>query len=88
MKSSVTAFGLDTIQAGVGKDNLHNLYLTSNSSSMEPLIWVGFHTVNPAGLPVWSQKMYAGSQAGLISRSSTSQTVPQTYQNLRTNTTH
>ena len=42
MKPSVTAFGLDTIQAGVGEDNFHNLYLTANSSSMEPLIWAGF----------------------------------------------
>src|SRR3954470_21216621 len=50
MKSSVTAFGLDTIQAGVGEDNFHNLYLTTNSSSMEPLIWAGFHIENPAGL--------------------------------------
>src|SRR3954462_5700194 len=31
MKPSVTAFGLDTIQAGVGEDNFHNLYLTANS---------------------------------------------------------
>ena len=31
MKSSVTAFGLDTIQAGVDEDNFHNLYLTANS---------------------------------------------------------
>src|SRR3954470_23800131 len=88
MKSSVTAFGLDTIQAGVGEDNFHNLYLTANSSSMEPLIWAGFLIENPTGLPMWSQKMCAGSQAGLISHSSTSQTVPQTYQNLRTNATH
>ena len=88
MKSSVTAFGLDTIQAGVDEDNFHNLYLTANSSSMEPLIWAGFHIENPAGLPVWSQKMCAVSQAGLNSRSSTSQTMPQTYQNLRTNVTH
>ena len=48
MKPSVTAFGLDTIQAGVGEDNFHNLYLTANSSSMESLIWVGFHIMNPA----------------------------------------
>src|SRR3954469_22397836 len=31
MKPSVTAFGLDTIQAGVGEENFHNLYLTANS---------------------------------------------------------
>src|SRR3954470_1492453 len=31
MKSSVTAFGLDTIQAGVDEDNFHNLYLTAFS---------------------------------------------------------
>src|SRR3954468_1177506 len=42
MKSSVTSFCLDTVQAGVGEDNFHNLYLTANSSSMEPLIWAGF----------------------------------------------
>src|SRR3954469_19692451 len=88
MKCSVAAFGLNTIQAGVGEDNFHNLYLIANSSSMEPLIWAGFHIVNPAGLPVWSKKMYAGSQDGLNIHSSTLQTVPQTYQNLRTNATH
>src|SRR3954467_11925924 len=31
MKSSVNAFGLDTIQAGVGEDNFRNLYLTTFS---------------------------------------------------------
>src|SRR3954471_9371405 len=31
MKLSVTAFFLDTIQASVGEDNFHNLYLTANS---------------------------------------------------------
>src|SRR3954469_7612316 len=31
MKLSVPSFGLDTIQAGVGEDNFHNLYLTANS---------------------------------------------------------
>src|SRR3954468_10261017 len=31
MKLSVTAFGLDTIQASVGEDNFHNLYLTAFS---------------------------------------------------------
>ena len=31
MKSSVTAFGLDTIKAGVDEDNFHNLYLTAFS---------------------------------------------------------
>src|SRR3954462_3956477 len=72
MKPSVTAFGLDTIQAGVGEDNFHNLYLIANSNLMEPLIWAGFLIENPSGLAMWSQKMCAGSQASLNSRSSTS----------------
>src|SRR4051812_23659330 len=50
-------------------------------SPMETPIWAGFHIVNPAGLPTWSQNMCAGSEAGPNSRCSTSQTVPQTYQN-------
>src|ERR1041385_4250978 len=50
-------------------------------SPMETTIWARFHIVNPIGLPMWSHKMCAGSQAGLNSRSSTSQTVSQTYQN-------
>ena len=35
MKPSVTAFVLDTIQAGVGEENFHNLYLTTNSKFNE-----------------------------------------------------
>src|SRR4051812_27164032 len=31
MKPSVTTFGLVTLQAVVGEDNFHNLYLTANS---------------------------------------------------------
>src|SRR3954471_15693104 len=72
---------LVTLQAGVSEDNFHNFYLTANSSTMETPIWAGVHIVNPAGLPMWSQKMCVGSQAGLNSGSSTLQTVPQNYQN-------
>src|SRR3954464_14619745 len=60
---------------------VHNFYLTANSITMETPIWARVHIVNPADLPMWSQKMCAGSQAGLNSRSSTLQTVPQTSQN-------
>src|SRR3954462_6090778 len=81
MKLSVTAGISSPFKRVSARINFHNFYLTANSNSMETLIWAGVHIVNPTGLPMWSQKMCAGSQAGLNSRSSTSQTVPQTYQN-------
>src|SRR3954470_17169893 len=57
MKPSVTAFGLVTLQAGVARTISTTFTSQPSQSSLEPPIWDGFHTVNPAGLPKWYQKM-------------------------------
>src|SRR4051812_900986 len=50
-------------------------------SSPQSRLFEGDPYGSPAEVPVQPQMMCAGSQAGLSSRSATSQTVPQPYQN-------
>src|SRR4051812_7045921 len=83
MKLSVTA-GISSPFKRVSARIISTTFTSQPTlSPKETPIWAGFHIENPAGLPMWSQKMCAGSQAGLNNHSSTLQTVPQTYQNYK-----
>ena len=75
---------LVTLQAGVGEDNSHNSYLTTNSSSMETPIWVGFHNCEP-GLFTDADldDVHKAPSRSRLGRSLTSQAMPQTYQNTK-----
>ena len=75
---------LVTLQAGVGEDNSHNSYLTTNSSSMETPIWVGFHHREPGRFTdVVPDDVCRAQSRSRLGRSLTSQVVPQTYQNTK-----
>src|SRR3954463_14123194 len=82
MKPSVTAFGIVTLQAGVGEDNFHNLYLTA-FSKFNGAAYLGWfpHREPDRSTEVVPKDVCVLQKPFLVELFSHLATRPQTYQN-------